>query len=205
VARKPTGFFFGPIFAQRGFLIRVTSNFPPSHNSALRPFPMNQFLRFALSLSLLLPLALPAQSGKLPSVMVETLDGKKVNTSTWSNNGKPMIINFWATWCAPCKRELNTIAEKYADWQKQTGVKLIAVSIDDARSVNRVTPYVNGQDWDYEVVKDPNGDLKRALNVNNVPHTFLVDGTGNIVWQHNNYEPGDENELFQKVKELAGK
>lgn len=166
---------------------------------------MNQFLRFALSLSLLLPLALSAQSGKLPSVMVETLDGKKVNTSTWSNNGKPIIINFWATWCAPCKRELNAISEKYADWQKQTGVKLIAVSVDDARSVNRVNPYVNGQDWEFDVVKDANADLKRALNVNSVPHTFLVDGSGNIVWQHNNYEPGDENELFQKVKELAGK
>lgn len=146
-----------------------------------------------------------AQSGKLPSVTVETMDGKKVNTATWSNNGKPMIINFWATWCAPCKRELSTIAEKYADWQKQTGVKLIAVSIDDARSVNRVAPYVNGQDWDYEVVKDPNGDLKRALNVNNVPHTFLIDGAGNIVYQHNNYEPGDENELYAKVKALVAK
>ncbi len=157
----------------------------------------------ALAFSLLLPLLVNAQSGKLPSVSVQSLDGKKVNTSSWSNNGKPMIVNFWATWCAPCKRELSTISEKYADWQKQTGVKLIAVSIDDARSMNRVAPYVNGQDWDYEVMLDPNGDLKRALNVNNVPHTFLLDGKGNIVWQHNNYEPGDENELFEQVKKLV--
>ena len=157
------------------------------------------------TLAIALPLLLNAQSGKLPSVQVQAMDGKKVNTSTWSNNGKPIIINFWATWCAPCKRELNTINEKYAEWQKQTGVKLIAVSIDDARSTNRVAPYVNGQDWDYEVYLDPNGDLKRALNVNNVPHTFLVDGNGNIIWQHNNYEPGDENELFEQVKKAAGK
>jgi len=142
---------------------------------------------------------------KIPSATVQTLEGKKVDAKTFSNGGKPMIINFWATWCAPCKRELATIADKYADWQAKTGVKLIAISIDDARSMNRVGPYVNGQDWDYEVYLDPNGDLKRALNVNNVPHTFLVNGAGEIVWQHNNYEPGDENELYRKVLELVGK
>ena len=95
-------------------------------------------------LLLLLPLFLNAQSGRLPSAMVQSMDGKKVNSTSWTNNGKPIILNFWATWCAPCKRELNSIAEKYADWQKQTGVKMIAVSIDDARSMNRVAPYVNG-------------------------------------------------------------
>ena len=158
------------------------------------------------ALLLAIPALLLAQTGsKLPSVTVQTLDGRKVNTSTWNNNGKPMIINFWATWCAPCKRELNTIAEKYDIWQKETGVKLVAVSIDDARSMNRVAPYVNGQDWEYEVVLDPNGDLKRALNVNNVPHTFLVDGTGKVVWQHNNYEPGDEVVLYKEVQKLVGK
>ena len=158
---------------------------------------------FLLTFSL--PALLFAQSGKLPAVMVQSLDGKKVNTSTWSNNGKPMSVNVGATLCSPCKRELSAINDKYAQWQKETGVRLIAVSIDDARSMNRVAPYVNGQDWDYDVYLDPNGDLKRALNVNNVPHTFLVDGKGNIVWQHNNYEPGDENELYDQVKKLAGK
>lgn len=157
---------------------------------------------FLSTLSLFLTTLLLAQ---LPSASVTNLEGKKVDAKTFSNGGKPMIINFWATWCAPCKRELNAIAEVYDDWQKATGVKLIAVSIDDARSTARVAPYVNGQAWDYEVYLDPNGDLKRALNVQNVPHTFLIDGTGKIVWQHNVYNPGDENELYAKVKALVGK
>ncbi|MCO6482017.1 MAG: TlpA family protein disulfide reductase [Flavobacteriales bacterium] len=161
----------------------------------------NLFLLSALLISVLAS----AQSGKLPDVTVQNMNGQKVSTATWNNGGKPMIINFWATWCAPCKRELNAINDLYPDWQKETGVKLMAVSIDDTRSMNRVKPYVNGQAWDYEIFLDPNGDLKRALNVNNIPHTFLVDGKGNIVWQHNNYEPGDEKQLYQQVKKLAGK
>ncbi len=162
------------------------------------------FIRSIALGALLIPVLAFTQS-RIPSATVTTLDGKKVDSRTFSNDGKPIIINFWATWCAPCKKELSAIAEDYADWQAKTGVKLIAISIDDARSSARVKPYVSGQDWDYEVYLDPNGDLKRALNVNNVPHTFLVNGNGEIVWQHNNYEPGDENELYRKVLELTGK
>ena len=113
-----------------------------------------------------------------------------------------MIISFWATWCKPCKAELNTIAEEYEDWVDETGVKLIAVSIDDARSSSRVEPYVNAQGWEYLVLMDPNSDLRRAMGVNNVPHTFLVNGEGKIVWDHNNYSPGDEEELYEKLTGL---
>lgn len=138
----------------------------------------------------------------LPSVNVKTLSGETFNTKDISNNGNPIVISFWATWCAPCKKELVAIAEVYEEWQKETGVKLIAISIDDARNMQKVAPYVNTQEWIYDVYLDPNGDFKRAMNVNTVPHTFLIDGTGNIVWQHTSYTPGSEDELFEKIKAL---
>ncbi|HKK40181.1 MAG TPA: TlpA disulfide reductase family protein [Cryomorphaceae bacterium] len=143
------------------------------------------------------------QESPIPSANVKSLNGKSFDTAQFNNDGKPMIINFWATWCSPCKKELNNIADLYADWVEETGVKLIAVSIDDARSQSRVLPYVNGSSWDYEVYIDENQDFKRAMGVNNVPHTFLVDGSGNIVYSHNNYAPGDEEELYKKILSLS--
>ena len=140
--------------------------------------------------------------GQLPSVNIKDIEGNSLNFSKISNNGKPIIISFWATWCKPCKAELNTIAEEYDDWVDETGVKLVAVSIDDARSSSRVEPYVNAQGWEYLVLMDPNSDLRRAMGVNNVPHTFLVNGAGKIVWDHNNYSPGDEEELYEKLIHL---
>ncbi len=162
-------------------------------------------LKLFLSAALLAVVSLAwSQNKTVPqNVEVKTLEGQTVSTATFDNDGKPIIISFWATWCSPCKRELNAIAEVYDEWVEETGVKLIAISIDDSRNVSKVAPYVNGSDWEYEVYLDPNGDFKRAMNVNNVPHTFLIDGNGNIVWQHNSYTPGDEDELYELVKKLV--
>lgn len=154
-------------------------------------------------LSLSLSLIISIGYSQLPNINLKDVNGVTKNLSKFSNNGNPIIISFWATWCKPCKAELNTIAEEYDDWTDETGVKLIAVSIDDARSSTRVEPYINAQGWEYLVLLDPNGDLKRAMNVNNVPHTFLVDGNGKIVWNHNNYSPGDEEELYEELVKIS--
>jgi thiol-disulfide isomerase/thioredoxin len=123
--------------------------------------------------------------------------------SNISNDGKPIIITFWATWCKPCLKEHDAINDVYEDWVDETGVKLYAVSIDNARSSRQVLPLVNGRSWEFDVLLDENGDLKRALGVNIPPHTFIVDGTGNIVWQHIGYLEGDEVEYIEVVEKLV--
>lgn len=151
---------------------------------------------------LLLAFTLVMAQQKLPSVSIKTLDKEVIDASELSNDGKPMVISFWATWCKPCQRELDAINEVYEDWVDETGVKVYAISIDDSRNVSRVAPLVNGKAWEFDVLLDTNSDLKRALGVGTIPHTFLLNGKGEIVYQHTGYNDGDEEELLEHIQEL---
>lgn len=141
-------------------------------------------------------------SGPVPSIEVKTLEGESFNTKDLSNDGKPFIITFWATWCKPCIKEHDAINDVFEDWVDETGVKMFAISIDNARSSRQVLPLVNGKSWEFDVLLDENGDLKRAMGVNVPPHTFIVDGEGNIVWQHVGYMDGDENDYIEVVEQI---
>jgi peroxiredoxin len=91
----------------------------------------------------------------------------------------------------------------YSDWQKETGVKLISISIDDSKSSSKVAPYVNSKGWEFEEYLDVNSDFKRAMNVNMPPHTFILDGKGNIVWQHVGFKDGDEDQYIEVVRKIV--
>jgi peroxiredoxin len=142
-------------------------------------------------------------SAQMPAVTLKAMDGKTVTTDTLSNNGKPIIIDFFATWCKPCNRELNAINEVYEDWIEETGVKLIAISIDKAQDINKVKPMVDGYGWTYDVLLDPNSDLRRALGIQMIPYTLILDGKGNIVYRHNGYTDGEEEELIETVRKIS--
>jgi thiol-disulfide isomerase/thioredoxin len=155
----------------------------------------------------LLGITLYAQEGilvrNIPSVDIKTLTGEIFNTSNIDNAGKPIVISFFALWCKPCLRELTAISEVYPDWQEETGVKIIAVSIDDARSMANVMPTVNGNGWEYEFYCDPNGDFKRAMGVNMIPHLFILNAKKEVVYQHTSYAEGGENEIYEIIKKVA--
>ena len=128
------------------------------------------------------------------------MDNETISLRTVSKNHELMIISLWATWCVPCKNELDAINDVYEDWQDETDVALYAISIDDSRTVKRVKPLVNGKNWDFEILLDTNNDLKRALGAATVPLTLVVKN-GKIVFRHSGYTPGYEDELFEILQE----
>lgn len=155
----------------------------------------------ALAFMFLFSVSLSAQNS-LPEVSVKTLDGQSVNIQDYATNGKYTVLSFWATWCSPCKRELDAIAEYYEEWQEDLDMELVAVTIDNTRNLPKVKPMVETKGWEYTILSDANEDLKRALNFQTVPMTFLVDKEGKIVYTHSGYNPGDEFELEDKIKAL---
>lgn len=147
--------------------------------------------------------AVNVASAQLPNVEVENMKGESINIKDLSD-GKPMIISFWATYCHNCILELKAMHENYEEWLEEADFRIVAVSIDDSRSTAKAKTMASGNGWseDFSVLFDKNQDLKRAMNVNLIPHTFVVDGSGKIIYSHTSYTPGSEWELFEKIKGL---
>ena len=146
-----------------------------------------------------------AQDKALPDVNVKTLEGKTVNMQEFGKSGKITVISFWATWCAPCKKELDAIADVYSDWQDNYDMELVAVSIDTRRAAATIPALVASKGWEYTVLSGNPTALQTAFNFQTIPQTFLVNQEGKIIYHHNGYVPGDEYELEDKIKALVEK
>ncbi len=157
--------------------------------------------KITLLLILTFTISLVNAQKNYPNITLKNLDGKEVNLVERSKK-KMIVVSFWATWCGPCIQELEAINDSYEDLQDEMGFELIAVSIDNSRSVSRVKPMVNGKDWDYEVLLDTNQEMKRALNFSAPPYLLIIKD-GKILYTHSGYTPGSEEEAFDKFRELS--
>ena len=139
---------------------------------------------------------------RIPVADVKDLHGKTISTASFSNNGKPILIVFWNSVHKFPTKELEALQDNYENWKTRTGVKIIVISIDDSRTAARVAPMVNSRGWDFEFYLDINSDFKRAMNVNLVPHTFLINGAGSIIWNTVGFMEGSESLIYDELEKI---
>ena len=155
---------------------------------------------FLLSIAALFIAA--AASAQVPSVTVENAKGESFDTALLLKEGTPMILSFWSTSCKPCIRELDAVYDAMPDWLEEADFRVVAVSTDDSRLLAKARSFAEGRGWgeEFTLLFDKNQDFMRAMNVSVVPHVFVIDGKGKVVYSHTAYVPGGEIELFEAIK-----
>lgn len=151
---------------------------------------------FALVFILSISVFFVARSAE--AVNLEKLNGEVVSLDSLFAHG-PVLINFWATWCGPCRLEMPHLETIYKDL-KAEGVQVAAVSIDNPRWKDRVKAYVEKKGFSFPVYLDGKGELARAFKVMAIPMTVLMSKDGEIVFQTRGYRPGSEILLKKKIE-----
>ena len=136
----------------------------------------------------------------IPNIPIETFKGTYTTMSMELNEESFYILSFWATWCVPCINELDALNEVYDELSDKLNFKVLAISTDDARTMRRVRPLVNGKSWKFDVLLDENHDLKRALNISGLPHTVITK-QNQILHRRVGYAPGEELDLLDKLRQ----
>ena len=152
------------------------------------------FIKFLL-LSFAVTLSFSQEIDK--NIILNPLMGKKIKLENYLSNG-PVLINFWATWCAPCIKEmpyLDQFEKKYQD----KGFSVLAVSVDNQKSLSQVRSFIKTKKFSFDIFLDPNMQIFKKLNGNLMPTNVLIDKSGKVVWRHYGYLPGDEKKMEEQI------
>ena len=142
-------------------------------------------------------ITLAYSQGKVPNVRLKMLDGSSAKLYDYLKDG-PMIIDFWATWCEPCKKQMHHL-NKFHQHFKDAGFKVLTVITDTPKSMGKVISYIRSKKFKFFVAVDPNGQVKKKLKAELMPTTILVDTDGSVLYRHQGYYPGDEDKILKHI------
>lgn len=132
------------------------------------------------------------------NLTLKKMNGKSVKLSEYLNKG-PVLINFWATWCSPCKKEM-VFLDQFERRYKDNGLSILSISIDSQKSLAHVRSYIRANNYTYDVFLDPNRQVFKKLNGNLMPTNVLIDKDGKVLWRHYGYIPGDEKNMDLELR-----
>ena len=134
----------------------------------------------------------------LPDLSVKLLDGKQVRLSALLEEG-PLLVSFWATWCAPCKKEM-IFLEEFHQKYNENSFRVLAISTDSPKSMSKVKSYIRAKKHTFLVGIDPNQDIAKKMNALLMPTTLILNKDRKVSWYHQGFIPGDEKEIEAQIR-----
>lgn len=135
-------------------------------------------------------------------IHVKSETGHKSYLKTHMPKGKVYLVSVWATWCGPCRSELMALQKVHCEWSEEYDFEFIAISIDKPTDHPKIFKMTKAMGWDFKVIHDEYGYLIRELDVSKLPRMFLVDKTGNIVYEPKGYSQRHLEEIEEKIKAM---
>ena len=126
---------------------------------------------------------------------------QKININEYK--GKLLLLNFWATWCAPCKKEMIFLEEFHQKYYEE-GFRVLAISTDSPKSMSKVKSYIRAKKHTFMVGLDPNQEIAKKMNALLMPTTLILSKDRKVSWYHQGFIPGDEKEIEAQIRTVLG-
>ena len=160
---------------------------------------MQLFKRFVLVAAIFTAMYADKQRNiMLPDLSVRLLDGKQVRLSALLEEG-PLLVSFWATWCAPCKKEM-IFLEEFHQKYNENSFRVLAISTDSPKSMSKVKSYIRAKKYTFLVGIDPNQEIAKKMNALLMPTTLILNKDRKVSWYHQGFIPGDEKEIEAQIR-----
>jgi len=180
--------------------------YDPHHHDRTGPRPGRPVLEYAIAVLLILACLTPVtvaaveDLGAAPAFTLETTSGEKVTLHEILKKG-PVVLDFWATWCGPCRKALPRLQDLY-EAHKDAGLTVIAISTDEPRNRPKINATVRSLGLTFPVLVDGDKEVARLYRIDSVPMTFVISQAGRVTAYHRGYREGDEKRLAEEIEAL---